>query len=94
MIQSKNDTEDLLLSMPKNCEKLIHQTQAKPQEILEIKLDKSRKIFNFNPPIEVDGSWLVGLVSLEVKNSSFNITEENNKLELFTEMFDVFSFEQ
>ena len=52
MIRPKNQTEDLLLSITKNCETLIEQTHKKSQEILEFKMIKSRKTFHFNPPIQ------------------------------------------
>ena len=44
---------------------------------------KPRKIFHFNPPISIEGSWMIGLIDLEVYNSIFNITEQNNKLQLY-----------
>ena len=34
---------------------------------------------------------MVGLRCLEVYNFIFNVTEENNKLELYTDTFDEFS---
>ena len=37
---------------------------------------------------------MIGLTSLEVYNSTFNITEENNKFEIYTDSFNEFSFEQ
>ena len=37
---------------------------------------------------------MIGLISLEVYNSIFKITEENNKFELHTDTFDEFSFEE
>ena len=37
MIQPKNETEDLLLSITKNCEKLIEQTHRKSEELLKFK---------------------------------------------------------
>ena len=83
MIQPKNKTEDLLLSIFKNCETLIKQTHTKPQETLEFKMIKPRETFHFNPPIQIKGDWVIGLVDLEVYNSIFNITEENNKFELY-----------
>ena len=46
-------------------------------------MNKSREIFHFSPPIQVEGDWMIGLVDLEVYNSIFNITEENNKLQLY-----------
>ena len=37
---------------------------------------------------------MIGLICLEVYNSIFNITEENNKFELYTYNFDEFSLEE
>ena len=34
-IQPKNETEDLLLSIIKKCETLIHQIHTRPEETLE-----------------------------------------------------------
>ena len=82
MIRPKNETEDLLLSITKNCETLFKQTHTKPQATLEFKLTKSRALFSFNPPVEVKGDWVLGLVDLVGYNSLFNITEKNNKLGL------------
>ena len=79
MIRSKNETEDLLLSITKNCETLIEQTHRKAEETLEFKMIEPRETFQFNPPIQIKGDWMVGLTHLEVYNSIFNITEENNK---------------
>ena len=55
---------------------------------------KSREIYHFNPPIHTEGDWMLGLKALEVYNSIFNITKENNKFELYTDTFDEFSFEE
>ena len=92
MIQPKNETEDLLLSITKNCEKLVEQTHRKPEETLEFKMLKSRETFHFNPPIQIKGDWMLGLVDLEVYNSIFNITEENNKFEIYRGKDDKFGF--
>ena len=83
MIRPKNQTEDLLLSITKNCETLIEQTHTKPQETLEFKMVKPRETFHFKPSIQIQGHWMIGLTDLEVYNSIFNITEENNKFELY-----------
>ena len=83
MIQPKNQTEDLLLSITENCEILIKQIHTKPQETLEFKMIKPRQTFHFNPPIQINGKWMIGLTDLEVYNSVFNITEENNNFELY-----------
>ena len=82
VIRPKNETEDLLLSITKNCETLIEQTHTKPQT-LEFKMIKPRETFHFKPPIQIKGDWMIGLTDLEVYNSIFNITEENNKFDLY-----------
>ena len=94
MIQPKNEREDLLLSITKNCERFIEQTHRKPEETLEFKMIKPRETFHFNPPIHIKGDWMIGLIDLEVYNSIFNITEENKKFNLSTDTFDEFSFEE
>ena len=83
MIRPKNQTEDLLLSTTKNCETIIEQTHRKPEQTLEFKMNKSIESFHCGPPIQVEGDWMIGLTDLEVYNSIFNITEENNKFELY-----------
>ena len=93
MIQPKNEIEDILLSITKNCEKLVDQTHRKPEETLEFKMLKPRETFHFNPPIHSKGDWMLGLIDLEVYNSIFNITKQN-KFELYTDTFDEFSFEE
>ena len=83
MIRPKNKTEDLLLSITKNCETLIEQTHRKAEETLDFKMIKPRETFHFNPPIQIKGDWLLRLKSFGVYNSVFTLTEENNKFELF-----------
>ena len=93
MIQPKNETENLLLSITKNCEKLVEQTHRKPEETLEFRMLRPRETFHFNSPINTKGDWMLGLIDLKVYNSVFNITKENNKFEFYTDTFDEFSFE-
>ena len=40
--------------------------------------------FSFNPPIDSSevGKWLLAVTFLEVKNSIFNITDENNSFSI------------
>ena len=83
MIRPKTQTEDLLLSNTKNCETLIEQTHRKAEETLEFKMTKPRETFRFKPPIQIKGDWMIGLTDLEVYNSILNITEEDNKFELY-----------
>ena len=51
---------------------------------MELKKIKPRETFHFTPPISTEGSRVIGLTSLEVYNSVYNITEENNKFKLYT----------
>ena len=76
MIQPKDETEDLILSITKNCETLIEQTHRKPEETLEFKMIKPRQTFHFNPPIQTKGDWMLGVNDLEVYNSIFIITKK------------------
>ena len=92
LIRRKNETEDLLLSITKNCEKLIEHTHGKAEEVLEFKVTKRRETFHFKRPIQIEGSFMIGLLSLEVYNSIFKINQENNKFELCTHTLDEFSF--
>ena len=81
MIRPQNQTEDLLLSITKNCQTLIEQTHRKA-ETLKFKMTKPKETFPFKPPISIEGSWMIGLTDLQVYNSIFNKSEENNKFEL------------
>ena len=86
MTQPKNKTEDLLLSITRNCETLINQAHRKAEETLEFKMVKSREKFRFNSPIQIDGDWMIGLIGLEIYNSIFNITEEDDKIDLYKDV--------
>ena len=46
-------------------------------------MNKSKETFHLKPPIQIKGDWMIGLTDLEVYNSIFNITEENNKFDLY-----------
>ena len=86
MIRLRNDTEDLLPSITKNCEMLLKKTDRKAEETLDFKIRleiKPRDTFHLNPPVEINDDWMIGLTDLEVYNSFFNITEENNEFELY-----------
>ena len=56
MIRHKTETEDLLLSSSKNCQKKVEQTHGKSEETLKFKMIKPRESFYFNPPIHI-GCW-------------------------------------
>ena len=96
MSRRRTETEKVLLSKTETYETLFHQTHTKPQETLEIKLTKPRESFSFKPSIILGlaSKWMIGLTILEVYNSFFKITEENNKFELCIDNFDEISFEE
>ena len=96
VIQPKNETEDLLLSITKNCETLFHQTHTRPQETLEFVLTQPNRTISFKPSINFgpDFNWMIRLSCLEVYNSSFNKTEQNTKFELYPDTFHKLSFEE
>ena len=92
MVQVKNQTEEKILSITKNCATLNKQTHKKPQKTMDFKFTQPTEIFSFEPAISIERCWKVGLTSLELYNSIFIKTEENNKIELFPDNFDEFSF--
>ena len=55
-------------------------------------MTEPRETFHFIPPIQTKEDWMIGLVDLEVYNSIFNITEENNKFELYRDSSNKFGF--
>ena len=95
MIRPQNETEDLLLSITKKCETLIAQTHRKTEETLKFGMTEPRKTFYLSPGIQIKGHWMIGLTSLEICSSIFDITEENNKFEIYTGVLeDEFSYTQ
>ena len=82
MIKPKIETKHVLLSITESCETLIKQTHRKAEETLKFEMIKPRESFHFNPTISIEGSWMLRLTSLEVYNSTYNITK-NKKLELY-----------
>ena len=46
-------------------------------------MTRPKETFHFKPPISIEGSWMISLTDLEVFNSFFNITKENNKFEIY-----------
>ena len=90
MFRPKSQTELLILSITKNVETLIKQTDAKPQETLELKLARPKEPFSLKPPHEIEECWMIGIPSLEIYKFIFNITEQNNNFDFFTDCLDEF----
>ena len=75
---------ELLLLIKNHTDTLIENTRSKPQETLEIKLNKQMQTFSFSPPINlVEGAkWFSGVTSIECTNSVFNVNDENNSFSI------------
>ena len=75
---------ELLLLIKKHTDTLIQQTKTKPQETLELKMNKQMQTFSFIPPINLieEGKWLLRVTSLECTKSVFNINNENNSFSI------------
>ena len=74
--------ESLLLSIAKSNLDIVENTLSKPQETLEFKMNKQKESFSFDIPLELPEKWMMGVTSLEVYNTVYNITERNNKLKI------------
>ena len=58
---------ELLLLTKKHTDTLVEQTKAKPQEALEIKMNKQMKTFSFSLPLNLveGGKWLLAVTFLK-----------------------------
>ena len=74
--------ESLLLNIAKSNQEIVENTHSKPQETLEYKMTKQKESFSFDVPLELPEKWMMGVTSLEVYNTVYNITNSNNKLEI------------
>ena len=45
-------------------------------------MTKQKECFSFNVPLELPEQWMMGVTSLEVYYTVYNITPINNKLEI------------
>ena len=74
--------ESLLLSIAKPNQEIVENTHSKPQETLEFKMNKQKESFSFDIPLDLPEQWMMGVTSLEVYNTVYNITEKNNKFKI------------
>ena len=69
---------ELLLLIKKHTDMLNEQTKTKPQETLEIIMNKQMESFSISPALNLgDEDWLLTVTSFEATNFDFNITDEN-----------------
>ena len=72
--------KEFLLFSLKYLDFLHEQTQTKPQQSLELKLDKPMETFSFEIPVKLnDRKWMLRLTSLELHISIFEMTEGKEK---------------
>ena len=74
--------ESLLLSIAKSNQEIVENTHSKAQETLEYKMNKQKESFSFDIPLDLPEQWMMGVTSLEVYNTVYNITEKNNKFKI------------
>ena len=62
---------ELLLLIKNHTDTLIEQTNPKPQETLEFKMNKQMETLSFNPSINLieEVKWLLAVSSFEATNS-------------------------
>ena len=87
--------ESLLLSIAKSNQEIVENTHSEPQETLEFKMTKQNESFSSDVPLNLEEKWMMGVTSLEVYNTLYNITEKNNKLQILLryEQFDALEFD-
>ena len=73
--------ESILLKIAKSNQKIVENTHSKPQETLEFKMTKQKESFSSDVPLHLNEKWMMGVTSLEVCNTVYNITEKNNKVQ-------------
>ena len=74
--------ESLLLSIAKSNQQIVENTHSKPQETLEFEMTKQKESFSFDVSLDLPEQWMMGVTSLEVYNTVYNITEKNNKYKI------------
>ena len=76
------DIKTVLLTIAKANQEIVENTHFKPQETLESKMTKQKESYSFDVSLHLDEKWTMGVTSLEVYNTVYNVTEKNNKLEI------------
>ena len=67
------------MSFAKSDLNIVENTSSKPQKTLECKMTNQKESFSFDIPLELPEQWMMGVTSLEVYNTSYNITPNNQK---------------
>ena len=61
------------MNIPKSNSDIVENTLSKPQETLEFITTKQKESFSFNIPLELPEKRMMGVTSLEVYNTVYNI---------------------
>ena len=65
-------------------EEIAKNTKKRPEQTLEFKMTTSSKRFPIDPPLSLhDGDYCMGLISLSVYNTIYNVTEKNNNFRYY-----------
>ena len=58
-------------------------------------MTKQKESFSIDVPLHLNGKWMMGVTSLEVYNTVYNITGKNNKLQILLkyEQLDALEFD-
>ena len=67
------------MSIAKSNQEIVENTQSKPQKTLEYKMTKQKESFSFDVPLELPEQWMMGVPSLEVYNTIYNISERTKE---------------
>ena len=70
------------MSIAKSNQESVENTHSKPQETVESKMTKQKESYSIDVPLNLEEKWMMGVTSLEVYNTVYNITEKNNKLQI------------
>ena len=66
--------ESLLLSITKSNQEMVEKTHSKPHETPVFKMTEQKESFSFDVPLQLNEKWMMGVTSLEVYNTVYNIT--------------------
>ena len=83
------------MSIAKCNQEIVENTHSKPQETLEFKMNKQKELFSFDVSLELPEQWMMGVTSLEVYTTVYNITEKNTKLKILLrdDQLDILGFD-
>ena len=82
-ISANDQKELLLLDILKSNLEIVENTHSKAQETLEFKMNTPTKDFQFDEPLILSQSWMMGVTNLEVYDTVYNIDRHINSFNIF-----------